>query len=156
MRCQHVVHIFFFSCIHTVLLNQIVIRWPRWGGLRSALYSPELGNSAQLVLEHLVVLINQGAHVSLEATGCIDRAHRETKFDIVFRIRADDEVNVTPVGQESPLDVAHNVWKCFLVHIFQGLIALGGYEITVQLFRVFDPTRTQNFKCIRFIWVVLA
>ena len=141
MRCQHVVHIFFFSCIHTVLVNQIVIRWPR-GGFRSALYSPELGNSAQLVLEHLIVLVNQGAHVSLEATGCIDRAHRETKFDIVFWIRADDEVNVTPVGQESPFDVADDVWKRFLVHIFQGLVALGGYEITVQLFRVFDPTGT--------------
>ena len=87
-----------------------------------------------MVLQHLVVLIDQGAHVGLEAARGIDRAHREAKLDVVFWIGADNKVDVTPIGQQAALDIAHDVGQGLFVDTFESLVCLRRDKVTIQLF----------------------
>ena len=78
--CQHVIDILFLTSVAHVIDTALVAAFPIQQttvrsillGLSTALGTPELGDSAQLVLKHLIVLINQCTHVGLKTTGCVD------------------------------------------------------------------------------------
>jgi len=70
-------------------------------------HRPKLGNSPKLVLSQVVVLVNKCVHIRFESSRCVQVVCREPQLDVVFRVRANYEVDVVPICKQSPLDVAY-------------------------------------------------
>ena len=80
------------------------------------------------------------------------------KFDFneAIWVRSDDEIDVAPIGEQAPLDVAHNVGQVLPVHLLQCLVILRCYEVTVQLLAVVNPPCTEHFERTGLVGVVLT
>ena len=153
---QVVVHAALGAILFAVLISRLSAALLARAFRVAAFEPPELGDSAQLVLEHLLVLVDQAAHVSFQSARRINRTHRKAQLNVVFGIGADDEVDIAPVSQKSPLDVAHDVGQVLAIDGLKGLVRLRCDEITVQLFRVVDPSGTEHFKGAGFVWVIFT
>lgn len=118
--------------------------------------TPELCNLAQLVLGQLLVLIYQSIHIRFQSTWCVHARRREAHLNVVLRVRSNNEVDVAPIRQQPPLNVAHRIRQVLSVNFPQTLVPMAVDKVAIQLLAVVDPLRTQYLKSICFVRVILC
>ena len=62
--------------------------------------APIVANFADLVSLQIVVVVDQGIHIAMQALQIVDRWCVELDFYKIFGIRTDDKVYIVPIRQE--------------------------------------------------------
>ena len=83
--------------------------------------------------------------------------HLLVEFDLneAVRVRADDEVDLSPVDHDHLLDVVHNVWQLRRGQTLKTLVKLGRSEISVQNLLFMEPLCTKDLFFRGLIGVVM-
>ena len=146
---KHVKHILIFSILtfHFLYIEQtIVFTWlwiPCWWrfllGFQIVLHAPILSYFAKLILNHLKVCVNKSSHICFQPWWSIHRSHSKSQLNVVFRIGANDEVDITPVRQQPSLDIAHHFWQISPIHLVQILCLCSWKEVSIQFLWVVNP-----------------